>query len=705
MNYVIKRDGRKVQFNRKRIERAVLAAFDEVDGEITEYAQEKASKIADYIESRIDIEGLELSVEEIQDLVQNGLMSTKRKDVAAAFIRYRNDRTKARENTIDKIVQEIVHHENEEWDEENSNKNAMLNTTMRDYIAGAVSKDQFNRFLYPRLLVQAHHKGIIHIHDSDYIIQPMHNCCLINLEDMLQNGTVISGTYIDKPKSFSTACTIGTQIISQVASSQYGGQSISVAHLSPFVEETRKNLRKKHPEFSEEIIEALTMDDINKGVQTIQYQVVTLLTTNGQAPFITLYLNINEVPEGPERRDLALVIEEVLRQRIKGVKNEKGVYIAPAFPKLIYALDENNIHEDSDYWYLTKIAAECSAKRMVPDYISNKVMRQQKEGDVYTCMGCRSFLTVDRCKENYANALNYEKYKGHKYYGRFNQGVVSINLPHVACSANGDEEEFWKIFDERLELCHQALQIRHKLLRGVSTNVAPILWQHGALARLSKTDTIDELLFHGYSTISLGYIGLYECTMRMKGCSHTDPNGKDFALKVMQYMNDKCKQWKEAEDIDYSLYGTPAESLTYKFAEALQKDFGIIENVSDHKYITNSFHVNVREKIDAFTKLKFESEFQALSPGGQISYIEIPPVIDNLDVIISVIQFIYDNIMYAEINTKLDYCQKCGYDGEIKIETDPLTRKYIWKCPNCGNTDKNTMNITRRTCGLISGPR
>lgn len=698
---IIKRDGRKVKFDHMKIVDAVLKAFKNVDGEVSDYGLIKAGNIADYIAEYAEECDHILTIDEIQNLVEKGLMSTKRKDVAKSYITYRFERDNARKNTIDDVIQEIVHHDNEEWDEENSNKNAMLNTTIRDYVAGAVSKDQFKRFLYPKDVVKAHEEGIIHVHDTDYVIQSMHNCDLINLEDMLQNGTVISGTYIDKPSTFSTACTIATQIIAQVASSQYGGQSISLAHLSPFIEETRKTLRRKHPDFTEEQIEALTKDDIADGIQTIQYQVVTLLTTNGQAPFITVYMNINEVEEGLQKHDLALAIEEMLRQRIKGVKNEKGVHIAPAFPKLIYALDENNINENSPYWYLTKIAAECSAKRMVPDYISNKVMRKQKSGDVYTCMGCRSFLTVDRCTENYAKALNYDKYKGHKYYGRFNQGVVSINLPYIACLSEGNEDKFWTIFENYLELCHKALACRHKMLRGTSTNVAPILWQYGALARLGKDETIDELLYHGYSTISLGYIGLYECTMRMKGCSHTDIKGKDFAKKVMQKMNDKCKEWKEAEDIDYSLYGTPAESLTYKFAQALKDKFGEIKNVSDHKYITNSFHVCVREEIDAFSKLKFESEFQELSPGGQISYVEIPPIKQNMDAILEIIKFIYNNIMYAEINTKLDYCQECGYDGEIKITTDPKTKKYIWKCPNCGNTNKNTMNVTRRTCGYL----
>ena len=695
---ILKRDGREVEFDSKKIENAILKAFQEVDGNVNDYSRDKAHNIAEHIYD--ECKNRTLGIEDIQDLVEKGLMSTKRKDVAKAYVLYRNKRTEARENTIDKTVKEIVKCANEYWNEENSNKNAQLATTQRDYIAGTVSKDFFKKYLFPKDVVEAHEAGILHVHDTDYCIQNIHNCDLINLEDMLQNGTVISGTKIDKPHKFSTACTIATQIIAQVASSQYGGQSISLAHLSPFIEETRKTLRKKHPTFSDEQIEELVDDDISDGVQTIQYQVVTLLTTNGQAPFITVYMNINEVPDGQERKDLARAITEVLNQRIRGTKNEKGVYVSPAFPKLIYALDDNNISEDSEYWDLTVLAAKCSAKRMVPDYISNKIMREQKNGDVYTCMGCRSFLTPDRTTENYAKALNWEKYKGHKYYGRFNCGVVSINLPDVACSSYGDEDKFWEIFEERLELCHKALQCRHKLLRGTSTNVAPILWQYGALARLGKEDTIDELLYHGYSTISLGYVGLYECVMRMKGCSHTDPEGKDFALKVMKKMNEKCAEWKAAEDIDYSLYGTPAESLVYKFATSLKERFGEIENVTDHKYITNSFHICVREEIDAFTKLKFESEFQALSPGGQISYVEIPNMQNNIEAVLDIIKFIYNNIMYAELNTKSDYCQKCDYDGEIVIKTDDKG-KYFWQCPCCGNTDKNTMNITRRTCGYL----
>lgn len=695
---IIKRDGREVEFDAKKIENAILKAFQEVDGQIDDYSRDKAHNIAEHIYD--ECKNQKLGIEDIQDLVEKGLMSTKRKDVAKAYVLYRNKRTQARENSIDKTIKEIVKSENEYWNEENSNKNALLATTQRDYIAGTVSKDFFSKYLFPKDVVEAHEEGIIHVHDTDYCIQNIHNCDLINLEDMLQNGTVISGTKIDKPHKFSTACTIATQIIAQVASSQYGGQSISLAHLSPFIEETRKTLKKKHPNFTDEQIEELVNDDISDGVQTIQYQVVTLLTTNGQAPFITLYMNINEVEEGKQRDDLARAIVEVLEQRIRGTKNEKGVYISPAFPKLIYALDDNNIYEDSEYYYLTKLAAKCSAKRMVPDYISNKIMREQKNGDVYTCMGCRSFLTPDRTTENYAKALNYDKYKGHKYYGRFNCGVVSINLPYIACLSEGNEELFWNIFEEKLELCHKALQCRHKLLRGTSTNIAPILWQHGALARLGKDDTIDELLYHGYSTISLGYVGLYECVMRMKNCSHTDPNGKDFAIKVMKKMNEKCAEWKAAEDIDYSLYGTPAESLVYKFATCLKEKFGEIKNVSDHKYITNSFHVCVRENIDAFSKLKFESEFQALSPGGQISYVEIPNMQNNLDAVMDIIKFIYDNIMYAELNTKSDYCQECGFDGEIKIKTDENTGKYIWECPCCGNRNQETMNVTRRTCGL-----
>lgn len=633
-------------------------------------------------------------------------MSTKRKDVAKAYITYREERTAARENTIDKTVIEIVEGTNDYWTHENSNKNAELATTQRDYIAGAVSTDESERRLLPSEVVEAHKKGLIHFHDMDYFLQPIHNCDLINLEDMLQNGTVISGTYIDKPHKFSTACNIATQIIAQVASSQYGGQSISLAHLAPFVEDTKKSLTKKHPDFSESEINELIQEDIEDGVQTLQYQIITLMTTNGQAPFITVYMNLAEVPEGPERENLAKVIAEVLKQRIKGVKNEKGIYITPAFPKLIYALDDFNAYEGSKYYWLTELAAKCTAKRMVPDYISNKVQRELKQGQTYTCMGCRSFLTPDRTTKNYAKALNYDPNK-QKFYGRFNQGVVTINLVDVACSAQKASKEqgqdpydlFWKILEDRLELCHKALKCRHNRLLGTKSDIAPILWQYGALARLDKKETIDELLYHGYSTISLGYAGLYECTMEMTGHSHTDKEGKPFALKVMQALNDACAEWKKAEDIDYSVYGTPLESTTYKFAKCLQKRFGKIKNVTDHDYITNSYHVCVREPIDAFSKLKFESEFQKLSPGGAISYVEIPDMKQNIPAVIQIIQFIYENIMYAELNSKSDYCQVCGYEGEMQIKGTP--GNLYWECPNCGNTDQHKMNVARRTCGYI----
>lgn len=633
-------------------------------------------------------------------------MATKRKDVARAYITYREERTAARENTIDKTVIEIVEGTNDYWAHENSNKNAELATTQRDYIAGAVSTDESERRLLPSEVVEAHKKGLIHFHDMDYFLQPIHNCDLINLEDMLQNGTVISGTYIDKPHKFSTACNIATQIIAQVASSQYGGQSISLAHLAPFVEDTKKSLTKKHPDFSESEINELIQEDIEDGVQTLQYQIITLMTTNGQAPFITVYMNLAEVPEGPERENLAKVIAEVLKQRIKGVKNEKGIYITPAFPKLIYALDDFNAYEGSKYYWLTELAAKCTAKRMVPDYISNKVQRELKQGQTYTCMGCRSFLTPDRTTKNYAKALNYDPNK-QKFYGRFNQGVVTINLVDVACSAQKASKEqgrdpydlFWKILEDRLELCHKALKCRHNRLLGTKSDIAPILWQYGALARLDKEETIDELLYHGYSTISLGYAGLYECTMEMTGHSHTDKEGKPFALKVMQALNDACAEWKKAEDIDYSVYGTPLESTTYKFAKCLQKRFGKIKNVTDHDYITNSYHVCVREPIDAFSKLKFESEFQKLSPGGAISYVEIPDMKQNIPAVIQIIQFIYENIMYAELNSKSDYCQVCGYDGEMQIKGTP--GNLYWECPNCGNTDQHKMNVARRTCGYI----
>lgn len=694
---VLKRDGRIVQFNKEKIINAILKAFLAVDGEITDYASIKAQNIADYISS-ISTSKDELSVEEIQDYVERGLMSLKRKDVAKAYILYRKQRDNARQNTIDKTIDEIVNNSNEYWMTENSNKDAQLVTTQRDYVAGAVSTDIARRRILPQDVVEAHDAGLIHVHDLDYILQPIYNCCLINLEDMLQNGTIISKTKIDKPHKFSTACNIATQIIAQVASSQYGGQSISLAHLSPFVESSRQKFKKDYPTAADAMIEQMVKNDISAGVQTLQYQIITLMTTNGQAPFITVYMNLNEVPDGPAREDLALVIEEVLRQRIKGVKNEKGVYITPAFPKLIYALDEINIYPNSKYYYLTKIAAECTAKRMVPDYISNKVEKELKGGDIYTCMGCRSFLTPDRTTKNYAHALNYKEGE-HKYYGRFNQGVVTINLADVALSSKGDMNKFWTILDSRLELCHKALKCKHNRLVGVSSKVAPILWQNGAIARLNKDDTIDELLYHGYSTISLGYAALYECTMAMLGVSHTTEEGKKFALSVMQTLNDACARWKEEEDIDYSVYGTPIESVTYKFAKCLKERFGVISGITDHDYITNSYHVNVREKIDAFTKLKLESEFQKLSPGGAISYVEVPDMSNNIPAVLEILKFIYDNIMYAEINSKFDYCQCCGYSGEIKIKGEP--GHLYWECPNCGNRDQDKMSVARRTCGYI----
>ena len=685
---VKKRDGRLVDFDSSKIKNAILKAFVDVDGKLTDYAIDKANNIADYIEGYcMDSENI-LSIEEIQDLVEHGLMSTRKKDVAKAYILYRQERTNARENTVEKPIKEIVQGISKYWNDENSNKNPQLATTL------------CKRRLLPKDIVEAHDQGILHFHDMDYFVQPIHNCDLINLEDMLQNGTVISEVGIDKPHKFSTACNIATQIIAQVASSQYGGQSISLAHLSPFVKETRKNLKREYPNLSDNMIEKMVLKDIEDGVQTLQYQIVTLMTTNGQAPFITVYMYINEVPE-KEREDLALVIEEVLKQRIKGVKNNKGIYITPAFPKLIYTLTENNITKNSEYYYLTELAAKCSAKRMVPDYISEKKMLELK-GDVYTCMGCRSFLTPDRFTDagvgNIAKAKNYVLNK-HKYYGRFNQGVVTLNLVDLACSSHKDIDLFWKLFEERTELCHKALKIRHQSLLGTKSDIAPILWQHGALARLEKGEVIDPLLYNGYSTISLGYAGLYECVKYMTGFSHTDPEGKPLALEIMQFMNDKCKQWKLAENIDYSVYGTPIESVTYKFAKALQDRFGKIPEVTDHDYITNSYHVNVREKIDAFTKIKFESEFQALSPGGAISYVEVPDMQNNIPAVITLLQFMYDNIIYAEINSKSDYCQKCGFDGEIQIKG--TTGHYYWECPNCGNTDQNTLNVARRTCGYI----
>ena len=708
MEYVIKRNGAKALFDKDKIVNAIEKAMTATRGGID-------SRVSHAIADRIAGIKDTLSVEQIQDIVVEQLKNSPFTDVAEAYSHWRKLRQEIREKEkTNATILEIIDAKNDAINQENSNKNPTVNSVQRDYMAGEVSKDLTARLLLDPEIVKAHEDGLIHFHDADYFAQHMHNCDLVNLEDMLQNGTVISGTGIDKPHSFSTACNIATQIIAQVASNQYGGQSITLSHLAPFVDVSRKKIAAEvHNEFyemlqnddiekmpSQEAIDRIVnrrlRAEISRGVQTIQYQVITLMTTNGQAPFITVFMYLDEVPAGQTRDDLAVIIEEMLKQRIKGVKNEVGVYVTPAFPKLIYVLDEDNIHPDSKYYYLTELAAQCTAKRMVPDYISAKVMKELK-GGVWTSMGCRSFLTPDRTTENVANAGNWVK--GHKYYGRFNQGVVTINLVDVACSSGRDMNAFWKIFDERLDICHRALQARHKRLLGTISDMSPIHWQHGALARLKKGEKIDKLLFGGYSTISLGYAGLYECVKYMTGKSHTDPEAKPFALSIMQYMNDKCTEWKEAENIDYSLYGTPLESTTYKFAKCLQKRFGIIPGVTDHDYITNSYHVNVREHIDAFTKLKFESEFQKLSPGGAISYVEVPNMQDNLEAVISVLQFIYDNIMYAELNTKSDYCQVCGYDGEIKIVEDD--GKLVWECPKCGNRDQNKLNVARRTCGYI----
>ena len=710
MKYVIKRDGTKVPFDKSKIVNAIEKAMTCTPGGIDARV---SNAIADYIADMPDI----LSVEQIQDIVVDSLANSPFIDVADAYSQWRQYRQEIRDKEkTNASILEILDAQNDAINQENSNKNATINSTQRDYMAGEVSKELTDRLLLPKDIRDAHKNGLIHVHDKDYFVMHCHNCDLVNLEDMLQNGTVISGTYIEKPHSFSTACNIATQIIAQVASMQFGGQSITLSHLAPFVDVSRKKITSEvHKEFYEmvqnneidkmpesetinRIVEERLHKEIARGVQTIQYQVVTLMTTNGQAPFITVFMYLDEVPEGQTRDDLALIVEEVLKQRIQGVKNEVGVWVTPAFPKLIYALDEDNIHPDSKYYYLTELAAKCTARRMVPDYISAKVMKELK-GGVWPSMGCRSFLTPDRTTENVANAKNWVK--GHKYYGRFNQGVVTINLVDVACSSEGDKDKFWKIFDERLELCHRALQIRHKRLLGTPSDMAPILWQYGALARLKKGEKIDKLLFGGYSTISLGYAGLYECVKYMTGKSHTDPDAKPFALEIMQHMNDKCNEWKAAENIDYSLYGTPLESTTYEFARCLQKRFGMIPDVTDHDYVTNSYHVVVREHIDAFTKLKFESEFQKLSPGGAISYIEVPNLQQNIPAVLSVMQFIYDNIMYAELNTKSDYCQCCGYDGEIKIVEDEKNHKLVWECPNCGNRAQHKMNVVRRTCGYL----
>ena len=701
---VIKRNGEEVHFDRAKIVNAITKANGNVE-RIHQMNPYQIEAIADTIAEQVQEMPHAVNVEDIQDMVETSIMEMRGYEVAQKYVRYRYRRElKRKSNTTDNGILALLDHINEEVNQENSNKNPVINSTQRDYMAGEVSKDLSKRVLLPEEIVRAHEEGIIHFHDTDYFAQKEHNCDLINLEDMLQNGTVISETMIEKPHSFFTACNVTTQIVAQVASNQYGGQSFTLAHLAPFVDISRQKLRKNVIAERTECGEALDEDIINRvterrlreevksGIQTIQYQLITLMTCNGQAPFVTVFMYLDEVPEGRTRDDLAMIIEEVMLQRMQGVKNEKGVWITPAFPKLIYVLDEDNITEGSKYWHLTELAAKCTAKRMVPDYISAKIMKELKKGEVYPCMGCRSFLTVED-----SQMLSNGK---HKFYGRFNQGVVTINLVDVACSSEGDMDRFWQILDERLELCHRALRCRHERLLGTISDVAPILWQNGALARLKKGETIDKLLYNGYSTISLGYAGLYEMCMRMLGKSHTDPEAKPFALKVMQRLNDKCKEWREAENISYSVYGTPMESTTYKFAKCLQKRFGIIPGVTDKNYITNSYHVHVSEKIDAFSKLKFEAEFQKLSPGGAISYIEVPNMQTNIPAVLSVMQFIYNNIMYAELNTKSDFCEKCGYDGEIKIVEDE-TGKLVWECPNCGNRDQNKLFVARRTCGYI----
>ena len=701
---VIKRNGEEVIFDLSKIVNAVKAANCEVDNihQMNEFQiVAVADKIADQIRESIHA----VNVEDIQDMVERGIMEMRGYEVAQKYVRYRYKRElKRKSNTTDNGILSLIENINEEVTQENSNKNPVINSTQRDYMAGEVSKDLSKRVLLPTEIVNAHEEGIIHFHDSDYFAQKEHNCDLINLEDLLQNGTVISETLIEKPHSFFTACNVTTQIVAQVASNQYGGQSFTLAHLAPFVDISRKKLRKSVVEERKEckesldgdIIDRITerrlRDEVKSGIQTIQYQLITLMTCNGQAPFVTIFMYLDEVEEGQLREDLALIIEEVLVQRMQGVKNEKGVWITPAFPKLIYVLDEDNVREGTKYWHLTELAAQCTAKRMVPDYISAKIMKELKKGEVYPCMGCRSFLTVEDSQMNENGR--------HKFYGRFNQGVVTINLVDVACSSEGDMDRFWEILDERLELCHRGLRCRHERLLGTVSDVAPILWQYGALARLKKGEVIDKLLYDGYSTISLGYAGLYEMCMRMLGKSHTDPEARPFALAVMQRLNDKCKEWREAEHISYSVYGTPMESTTYKFAKCLQKRFGIIEGVTDKNYITNSYHVHVSEEINAFKKLEFEADFQKLSPGGAISYIEVPNMQNNIPAVLSVMQFIYDNIMYAELNTKSDYCECCGYDGEILIKEDE-SGKLIWECPNCGNPDQDKMFVARRTCGYI----
>ncbi len=698
---IIKRSGSEMNFDVKKIVAAITKANHEVPVK-ERLTETQIENISNCIEDICMDANRSLGVEEIQDLVEEQIMDKRAFSVARKYITYRYNRALVRKsNSTDKQILSLLECNNEEVKQENSNKNPTVNSVQRDYMAGEVSKDITRRFLLPREIVRAHEQGIIHFHDSDYFAQHMHNCCLVNLEDMLQNGTVISETMIERPKSFSTACNIATQSIAQIASSQYGGQSISLTHLAPFVDISRQKYRKQvenefqnagigyTPEQVDRVAELRVLDEIKRGVQMIQYQVITLMTTNGQAPFVSIFMYLNEAPKGRLRDDLALIMEEVLRQRIQGVKNEKGVYITPAFPKLLYVLEENNIREDSQYWYLTELAAKCTAKRMVPDYISEKIMKELKQGYCYPCMGCRSFLTVYHDEE-----------KQPKFYGRFNQGVVTINLVDVACSSEGNEERFWKILEKRLKLCKEALMCRHNRLKGTPSDVAPILWQYGALARLKKGETIDKLLYNGYSTISLGYAGLCECTRYMTGKSHTEPEATPFALEIMQRLNDACQKWKEEENIDFSLYGTPLESTTYKFAKCLQNRFGMIEGVTDKNYITNSYHIHVTEEINAFDKLKFEAQFQKLSPGGAISYVEVPNMENNIDAVLELMKYIYDNIMYAELNTKSDYCQVCGYSGQIQIISDEHG-KLIWKCPNCGNSDQDKMNVARRTCGYI----
>ena len=710
---VIKRNGQEVEFDVSKIENAIAQANLSVDEEMR-LTPMQIRRITEFVELSCEKIGRSPQVEEIQDLVEYQIMAHGAYEIAKNYITYRYQRSLIRKsNTTDDRILSLIECCNEDAKQENSNKDPVVNSTQRDYMAGEVSKDITDRILLPKEIVDAHHEGIIHFHDADYFAQHMHNCDLVNLEDMLQNGTVITDTLIERPRSFSTACNIATQIVAQVASNQYGGQTITLTHLAPFVDVSRQKYRKQVAEEMAELgidatqeqidrlAEERVREEVKRGVQTIQYQVITLLTTNGQAPFVTVYMYLNETDDPQTKADLALIIEETLRQRYQGVKNESGVWVTPAFPKLIYVLEPDNVEEGTKYWYLTELAAKCTARRMVPDYISEKKMLELK-GDVYPCMGCRSFLTPDRFTdagiENIANAGNYVPGK-HRYYGRFNQGVVTLNLPDIALSSGGNMEKFWKIFDERLELCHKALMCRHNRLKGTVSDVAPILWQYGALARLEKGETIDRLLYNGYSTISLGYAGLYECVKYMTGKSHTDAEAKPFALEIMQHMNDACKQWKAESNIDFSLYGTPLESTTYKFAKCLQRRFGIIEGITDKNYITNSYHVHVTENIDAFTKLAFESEFQALSPGGAISYVEVPDMQDNLPAVLELMKFIYDNIIYAELNTKSDYCQVCGWDGEISIQDED--GKLVWVCPNCGNRDQNKMNVARRTCGYI----